>query len=106
MNESTKEKLSIHTNIHKRERRVCTYPIWSSNQAFGCDGVLYPKAKDAPYAFQCPSPTGFEDTDITSWKCTSGCCSKCGKLLVPCAEKDWMTSVNHHVFKMFPPKTN
>ena len=62
--------------------------VKDKSQAFGSDGVLYPKAKDAAHAFQCPSPAGFEDTGITSWKCASSCCSKCGKLLVPDAEKD------------------
>ena len=71
-------------------------------QAFGCGSALYPKAKDAAHAFQCLSPAGFEDTGITSWKCASGSCRKCGKRLVPDAEKDWMTSVNHYVFKNLP----
>ena len=72
------------------------------SQAFGSNGALYPKAKDAAYAFQCPSPAGFEDTGITSWKCASGCCCKCGQLPVPDAEKDWVTPVNHYIFKNLP----
>lgn len=70
--------------------------------SFGCDGALYPKAKYAAYAFQCPPPAGFEDTGITSWKCASGRCCKRGQLPVPDAEKDWVTPVNHYVFKNLP----
>ena len=68
------------------------------SQAFGSNGALYPKAKDAAYAFQCPSPAGFEDTGITSCKCASGCCCKCGQLPVPDAEKDWVTHLLTIIF--------
>ena len=76
-------------------------------EAFAPDGgTLHPKAKDAAYSVQCPSPPGFEDTGITRLECASGNCPNCPAYCRPCEEGEAKRAIKYYSFKNMPTCSN